>query len=662
MPNKNIKSISTVAGIFLALPLMLVASKVTFAQEPDTAVIARTLKQYKNENAVFLNYKEKLEIKYEDGELTATSTIDNERLLISDLSPVFDHYDHVSENYFDQITQLNAVAYIPQSNGTFKQVKKYHMFSQGAGGGSISDASHYITSFTGLTKGSVIKLTATEAHPDLTALPIFIPADRYPILHAEYEVVVPKYVDMKFVMKGENTAWIKKTTEEKNGNIIYHFTSDNVPGYKPFERVPSALYYLPQVVGYISSFRLPGKTKDSLLLSDAAHLYKSQYKYIGNLNIKQDTALQNLADKITKGDKTQRQKAEHIYDWVQKNLHYKAFEIGLGGWIPREADTVCKKKYGDCKDMSSLLMQLGRMAGLETYFAWIGTSEKPYTFEETPIPFVSNHMICALKLNGEWLFMDGTHSNLPFGENRDDIQGKEAMIAIDKDTYKIVTIPTVVAEKNLTIDSTVIHISNSNDADVEGRVHTRFVGYQAWNNGFALSYVAKDKDDLEKAMTKLTTRGSDKYLLDKYNIDVSDKGNKDINITGDFTIGGYVNKAGKNYIVNLNVLRHFGNDYIDTTDRLAPWYHDYKYTRKEVVVFDIPANSKVTYLPKNATGKLDDMWSYSINYKTDGKRIILTKEYKLNTLFIDKQHFIANNKAINELNQHYKESVVLTTK
>ena len=656
----NLKSIPSSFFCRAILPSVLLISATALAQQPDTAVMAKLMKQYQNENSVYVNYSKKLEIKYENSELIANTYTKSERLLTSDHSQANDHYDHVAGNYFCQLTQIDAEAFVPQSSGEYKRITSYNTFAAGGGDGEITDDAQYITSFTGLTKGSVIRFSATQNHRDLTALPIFITAERYPIVHAEYEVEAPDFVDVKFVLKGENTTGIRQTKEHRNGKTIYKFTADNIPGYKSFSNARSPLYYLPQVICYISSFRLPGETKDSLLLSDAAHLYKNQFKYVGNLNVKKDPALQKIVSDITRDDKTQRQKAEHIYQWVQKNMHYIAIEIGIGGWLPREADTVCKRKYGDCKDMASLLVAMGRMAGLETYFTWIGTTDLPFTFEETPIPNVSNHMICALKLNDEWIFMDGTHSNLPFGANRDDIQGKEAMIAIDKNTFKIVTIPTVAADKNLTIDSTYMRISPVNDEDLTGTVKEQFEGYQAWNTGFQLSYETKEKEEKEKAVTNLTRRGTNKFVLDKYDIDIKDGGRTGITVNGDFTIGNYVNKSGKNYIVNMNLVRRFKNNYIDTAERVAPYFFDYKNAAKEVVVFELPKGYKVTSLPKNASGKLNDLWNYSITYKNDGKKIVLTKEYKLNTLSISKHDFVAHNKEIAKLDKEYQESVVLT--
>ena len=661
----SVKSIQSLAKQFAFLPAALLFSNVLHAQQPDTAFIRKAMVKYAKENAVITNYSERLIIDLEEGEITARSVTHKDRLLLGNLSSTIDNMDDVYDGYTSDVTHLAAVAYIPQPGGGYKENRNYHVYSAGASDG-ISDSRMLITAFTGLTKGSVIRLTANQDHGELGFLPDFFASDEYPIMHAEYEVVVPNYVDIKFVMKGENTSMIRQTKEERGGNTIYRFTADNVPAFKSFENTPSRLYYAPHIVTYISSFKTPGRAKDSLLLSDPEHLYKYKYKFIRNLNTKQDTGLQRLAAKITKGDVTPRQKAEHIYDWVQKNIHYIGFEIGLGGWMPREADTVCKKMYGDCKDMSSLLMQLGHMAGLETHLAWIGTTYLPYRFEETPVPFVSNHMICAVKLDGEWVFMDGTHSNLPFGENRDDIQGKQAMIAIDKDHYQIVQIPVVAAEKNTITDSTFLHISDKYDRDLAGNLKQKRTGHEAWNLALRLSYFTKDKNEREKELREITLRGSNKFILDKYKINIGETGNKDINITGSFNIEGYVNKVtnkkDKQYILNMNMTNTYEDLHVDTTNRRVGYYNEYKSVKKEVVVFEIPKGWRVTYLPKPAQGGAGDLWSYKIAYKVADNKVILTKEYRMNTMVIPAAQFALNNKTVEDLENQYKESVVLTAK
>jgi hypothetical protein len=405
---------------------------------------------------------------------------------------------------------------------------------------------------------------------------------------------------------------------------------------------------------------LPGEQKDSVLLSNPTDLYKFKYKFVGNLNIKKDTMLERIVADITKGDKTKREKAAHIYDWVQKNLHYIAFEAGLAGWIPREADTVCKRKFGDCKDMTSIQVAMCRIAGIDAYFTWIGTNYKPYTFERTPLPIVSNHMICAAKIDNEWVFMDGTHPNLPFGTNAAALQGKQAMIAISPKSYQIITIPEAAAETNTITDKTQLSISTANPRNLKGIVNQRYTGYQAWNYGVSFLYM-KD-DEKEEAVKKLSERGSDTYLQESYTFKPTDTGDKALEFSSTFALNDYVQQIGKQYIINMNLKRTFNETHIDTAGRSVAWFFPYKMKRNEQVTLAIPKGFKVSYLPKPTKGIENGLWSYNITYKTDGKNITLFKEYKLETLKVAPERFVAHNKLVASLENNYKESVILTAK
>ncbi len=42
---------------------------------------------------------------------------------------------------------------------------------------------------------------------------------------------------------------------------------------------------------------------------------------------------------------------------------------GLGGFVPRDASSVCSKRYGDCKDKAVIVTAMMREAGFE---AWVG--------------------------------------------------------------------------------------------------------------------------------------------------------------------------------------------------------------------------------------------------------------------------------------------------
>jgi len=640
-------------GAFV-LVAMMCGSMLAQGQNYDSIAI-----KYKDEHAVITNYTHRLVITFEDGKPVGKSYVTEERLLISDLAPEMyrtAYYPHNSK--FDDMEDFDAWTYTPGKSGYKKaDVSTVGDIRYPDDQTFYSDSWLRVVSYTGLVKKSRTEVRYIMNHEDGHMLPDFDFQKFLPVVKAKFEIVAPRYVTMNFALKGEHTDWIKQTKDEGNGTVTYTFTANDLPAYKKLEGVPSAAYYIPHVLPYITSYKHFNEDKPREWLANPAELYKYYYKNISHVNMVEDTALNKIVKEITRDDKTDREKAAHIYKWVQNNLHYIAFEDGLEGFVPRDAKLVCNRKYGDCKDMASIITAMCRKAGLDAHFTWVGTRSLPYTYEETPLANTDNHMISAVKIDNEWIFMDGTHATLPFGANRDDIQGKETLIGIDAKNYKIVTVPEAPASQNATTDSTFITF---NEGQVQGRIKQNRKGYGSWNTRMTLRYFKNEERD--KLVKEMMERGSNKYLQSQYKISYPDSVTKEMNIAADFTIDNYVNNAGKQYYINMNLTREFENLHIKTEDRTIPYYLNYKKKIKEVVVLDVPKGYKITYVPPAAKGKTDGLWSYNIAYTVakDKKTITLVKEYELNTLAIQPKSFADNNKMVDAVKKAYKESVVLT--
>lgn len=611
--------------------------------------------RYKNEQAVITNIKEQLVIKNEKGHLVAKSNISKEEMLIGELSPGIYNKEYIFHSYFNQLEDYNAEALILGKNG-YKKLNSVSSKTIPSEDNNVfyDDSKQTEVSFSGLTPKSLLRTNYTISHTDLHMLPAFYFQENLPIVQSTYEVTAPKYVNMKFVIKGSHADMIKQSKEENKNTVTYTFISNNVPAFKDYGDVPSTAWYALHVVPYISSYELPGQEL-SEMLSDPAHLYSYFYNFIRSINIKGDDEINRMVATITSGDKTQKEKAAHIYQWVQQNMHYIAFEDSLEGFIPRQASDIYKRKFGDCKDMASILTAMCRAAGIDAYFTWIGTRSKPYTYEETPLPMVANHMICTIKIGVEWIFLDGTHPLIPFGSVPAGIQGKEAMVAIDDKQFKIILVPETDGQYNVTTDSTFLNI-NGNQA--YGKTSICFHGYPSWEMQTLMMY--NRNEDRDKIVRDINSRGSNKYIQKNYQYTQSDTGYKSCRLTADFTIDDYVQKVGKDYFVNMNARRYFEGNNIDTIGRDIPVYFKYKDIEQEVVILQIPTDYHVSYLPPEDSGYLKDEWEYKIRYNVEGKTVTLLKEYKMLSMSILSKNFISHNKMIDHLQKQYKESVVLT--
>ena len=616
--------------------------------------------KYKDEHAVYTDVSERLEIRLEDGELTANSYASLEKLFISDLSLNSNNTDVFDYSELYPLTGYDGISYIPEKND-YKKVDNSRFGEAGNGYQTFYDDQRDVyTFYTGLTKKSRTITTYSNAQTDIRMIDGFAFEKRIPILRATYEVSAPSYVKMGFSLKGLDTNMIVKSKEERGDMNIYRFTATNVPALKEYSGVPSVRYYMPQVIPYIISYRLPGAKKDSIITGTVEEQYRHKYSFIKDVNLKTDTFLNKKVAELTRNAYSDRDKAARIYSWVQKNMHYVAFECGLQGFVPRPADTVFKRKYGDCKDMGSVLEAMCRKAGLDAHLVLIGTNDIPYSHDDAPWNYLHNHMICAVNINDEWIFLDGTDRFLPFGANRIDLQDKEALISLDKKHYKIVKIPEAPAEKNTITDNMSMNISYNN---VSGSVNQHYTGYEAWNLQHLLANIDK-KDERDRYVRHLTGGGAYNYLSPRYNVNASDDGDMDVNINAEYSVPGYAQMSGKQYFINMNLKNTLPAPRINEKDRSIPYYFNNKNVVRESVVLDVPKGYKVTYIPKNAHGGVNGLWSYNISYKYDesSRKLTLNKEYDLKTMTISPKQFEEHNKMVDELRNQYKETVVLTAK
>ena len=107
--------------------------------------------------------------------------------------------------------------------------------------------------------------------------------------------------------------------------------------------------------------------------------YRTVCDSIGN----QPSELKEKVAALTNGKKTDAEKIEAIFYWVQDNIRYIAFENGIMGFRPDAAQNVFRKKYGDCKGKANLLKEMLRLAGYDARLTWIGTSDLPYDYSLT---------------------------------------------------------------------------------------------------------------------------------------------------------------------------------------------------------------------------------------------------------------------------------------
>jgi hypothetical protein len=614
------------------------------------------LQKFPGENAVILNYNRDTKIFLKDGEPVAETKEETEILVLDDkANGVYNKYK-VFHGSFDELKDLEAYTKVPDGN-KYRKIKVVDIKTQSSpvSGVFYDDAKESVFDFPSMIKGAIANVSYTEFHKDAHLLSPFYFTSYIPVINARFTVSCASDIQLKYILRNDDEHKIQVKEDKKGRQTIYEFTSNDQKSKGHFGDGPPRSHYEPHVIVHIASYK-NDQGQQVNFLGSVEDLYKWNSSFVKQVNTNPSPIIRLLADSLTKGIQTEKDKAWAIYRWVQEHIKYVAFENGLEGFIPRQAADVCTKRYGDCKDMASLLTALLKEAGLKAYFTWIGTRDIPYMYSDVPLPLTDNHMICTVNINGDWIFLDGTDPNCIYGAPSKAIQGKQALVGISDKEYKLLEVPVLPADKNYVVDSTFIAISDNGIKGTSSIYYNGYFGVDAYNR---LQY--QDNSDMKDYVKAQVTKGSNKFILDDYSINKISSTDKVMNFTASFQLPDYGKKIADEYYINLNLDKSFITSPIDTAKRKVAVDHDFKFRTKNYTVLDVPQGFEVSYVPENFNYK-NDLFAVNINYSVKGNKIIAAQEFTSDCMMLNPKDFSKWNETVKEVASQYKKQLVLKKK
>src|SRR5437867_1887093 len=139
-----------------------------------------------------------------------------------------------------------------------------------------------------------------------------------------------------------------------------------------------------------------------------------------------DDKIKAKAQELINGRSTDKDKVQALYEYVAKNFRYVSLSLGQGRYQPHAAVDVLANQYGDCKDKHTLLSAMLMAAGLRAYPALMNSSRK--IDSDVPSPAQFDHVISAVPLNGEILWVDTTAEVAPFRLLSPQLRDKKALV------------------------------------------------------------------------------------------------------------------------------------------------------------------------------------------------------------------------------------------
>ncbi|MGB6082689.1 DUF3857 domain-containing protein [Moheibacter sp.] len=515
-----------------------------------------------------------------------------------------------------------------------------------------SDVKEKKLTFAGLHVGARKVYKYQNEFVDPYLLHRFIFNNYYPAKEYKLEIQSDKNIDIGYRIFNDPNNSISFSKTERKGKWIYTWTLSQTAPFRYEDFNPGYLYSVPHIIFFIENYTLNNEKVPVLGTVDL--LYEYYKNFTENLNKTEDENLKRTTLGIIEGLNSNDEKIKAIYYWVQNNIKYVAFEEAYQGFIPREAKLVYERKFGDCKDMSSIITEMAKYAEIPNVnLTWIGSRNIPYTYHEVPTPAVDDHMIATYeKPDGSIYFLDATDSFTKFGLPSYFIQGKEAMIQ-NGNTYKLVKVPVVKAAENLSQHETEISLDGNllkgkSKAQIHGLAKTQFLS----ELGDAQN---KTRQDLLKTLLEL---GNNKFRLKNFTETHITEKDLPYQVDFNFELDNYAIQAGNETYLNLFLEKPFQNVNI-ANDRQSDYDFDYLIKNQYSVRFKIPEGVKISYYPKDFSAS-NDLLDYEIRYTVEEDEILLDFRIETKKLLLKKSDFDLWNQTLNELKSHYNETIIIT--
>ena len=446
---------------------------------------------------------------------------------------------------------------------------------------SYSDYKELTFSMPGVTIGSVIDIKyvmemKSEIQGEFDGFFFFQRCN--PVLISRYMIIAPEKMNVKYRMFNPlEDAPLSPDILLKSGKIAYLWEYKDIPQIFPEDNMPP----------------FEGVAFNILVTSiDSWELFFQWWKERSSGKATPDEGIKEKVAELTSNLPTLNQKAEAIFDYVRSEIRYVSLDMGKSGYVPECAQKVFGNKYGDCKDQSTLLISMLRVAGIPAYYVFVPTQEIKNLVKDFPYPFQFNHCIVAIESEGGYQFLDPTAENYRFGYLPGCDQNRGIVIFKENETIFGIT-PLAKAEENFS--SSIWNVEIGLDGSLEV-VRTKYCSgsQDAGLRSFLIYYSPTEIKDAIEIFISDISPGAE-LLAYSHSDPLNFK--KNCMLTMNYQIKEYCKKAGDILIFHGPVIEE-GFSSAGKEERRYPIQFESKSQSTYEVEFNIPEGYRLYYLPE----------------------------------------------------------------
>ena len=420
-----------------------------------------------------------------------------------------------------------------------------------------------------------------DSHDNLIEFPRFCPLTDYDVSlkKAVYRLTVPTDLAVQHVLLN-----IDRTLTTSVDGKTLTLELDDVPALKrePYarplrERLPMA-YFVPTDFIYYG-------TKGSL--GSWTDYGKWEYSLINGRETLPE-AVRKEIHQMTDGLKTEREKVEALYKYLEKTTRYVAILLGIGGQQPAPAAEVAKSGFGDCKGLSNYMRAMLKEIGIASNYTTISTYNRRLIPDFASVGQM-NHVILQVPVDSDTLWLECTNPKLPLGYVHEDIAGHDAIL-VSADGGRLVTLPVYPDTANVLRNNILLTL----DARGNAHIHLQQTA-EKWQYENRLPLLRMDEKERNNTLRQMMR--TQPSTIDK--AEIGERSQACIRLDAAIQSQQYANVTGKRLFVPTYPLHRQYDIPADNGQRTEDLCIGMGWTDEDAVVIQLPEGYHIEARPKD---------------------------------------------------------------
>ncbi|MET7254975.1 DUF3857 domain-containing protein [Dyadobacter fermentans] len=525
---------------------------------------------------------------------------------------------------YDKFTKISDISGILYDAGG-KQVKKLRNsdiedYGYGSGGDDISDARVKLANFgkKSYAYPYTIEYVYEARKRNMMMYPWWTPVsdEKSAVELSTYKIKAPAGFKFRYKEYNDAPAVVKST--DADGSDLYQWTLKDYAVRKSDDFYPLPQEdRVPHMIVAPSEFEVQDYKGNFNTWADFGKFYHT-------LNAGRDvlpaTILAEIKN-VVKTAKSDREKAELIYKWMQSRSRYVSIQLGIGGWQTIDATTVANTGYGDCKALTNFTLAALRSVGIQGYTALIAAGKEEQIKSDFPSNQFNHAIACAL-VDKDTLWLECTSQTTKPNFMGSFTGGRYALL-VTPDGGKLVRTQDYKSGQNVRNSHAMVKLGETGDGVVD--VQVLYTGLQHESRASVINSGSKEEQK--------------KWLLNHINLPSLDlqrfelTQGPDPSVTEKLTLNvrNCATKTGTRLFVKPSLLSR-PLELPSVSERSSDFYlplSEYNFTDLDTISYEVPANYKLeTTLP--AFQIASAFGSYELKTTYENNKLICARKVVMN--------------------------------